>query len=73
MAKIEKGVPMPNRASGGRPPKYPWQELGLGDSFILDTPNMKTASAHCSAASIRYGKRFVARLHKNNIRVWRTQ
>jgi hypothetical protein len=31
---VESNVPLPNR-QGGRPSKYPWNKMQLGDSFAL--------------------------------------
>lgn len=75
--KIDKNISIPDlpprRGGDGRPAKYPWKHLKVGDSFILPAPNLPNARAHASAASIRYGKRFVVRKHRGEFRVWRTQ
>ena len=70
--KVDKGVPLPK--SGKGVPKYPWDDLKVGDSFIIKK---------CSRVSIAYrnglgnGKKFVSRTVVENgkkvIRVWRVE
>jgi len=73
--KIEKGVPLP--ASGaGRPSKYPWGDMEVGDSFFAEA---KPESMHTQAAFAgrKYGRRFTTRKRTENgvagVRVWRVE
>lgn len=69
--KIEKGVPMPKpRAQRA---KYPWRELGVGDSFFVPG----AARARCSVGAVHSaqriggGVRFTVRTVEGGVRVWR--
>ena len=35
---IEKGIPVPPKSVGGRPSKYPFGEMKVGDSFAIGIP-----------------------------------
>jgi hypothetical protein len=71
MAKIDKNISMPETHSG-RPAKYPWLTLEVGESFVLPAPSISNARAHCTAANDRYApKQFAARIYKGEFRVWR--
>lgn len=39
MAKIEKGIPIPENAAQGRTPKYDWLAMEIGDSIFTATKN----------------------------------
>lgn len=72
MIEIEKGIEMPDRPLG-KPPKYPWREMEVGDSFFV--PNMNTADfgGGASTAGKRLGKKFSCRREGNGVRVWRVE
>lgn len=63
--KIEKGVAMPERKRG-RPTRYPWAQMEIGDSFVAPyKPNLVLAAA-------RYQKKFSYRKQSDGtVRVWR--
>lgn len=67
----DKGIAIPPRAKTGRPTKYPWETMKVGESFVLPAATIAYARSHCSGASLRYGKRFQARKYRGSIRVWR--
>lgn len=86
--KIESGVPLPRRSnSGGRPCKYPFHDLKVGDSFaiplggdVLLTGNhgkkdrfLSTLRAAASQYSKRNGGKFTVRTMRDEgvIRCWR--
>ena len=73
MFKIEKGIPQPQ--GGGRFSLYPWQELEVGDSFMV--PNAKLSTIRCSVArqnvGDKNGKKFRAANVDGGVRVWRYQ
>jgi hypothetical protein len=64
--KIEKGVPMPGLGVG-RSRKYPWREMEVGDSFVIQ----KSAYAQAQLASKRTGFKFSVRKVDGAYRVWR--
>ncbi len=33
--KVDKGVPVPDARAPGRPGKYPWEKMEVGDSFFV--------------------------------------
>lgn len=73
MAKfeIQKGVPMPT-ARRGKELKYPFDQLGKGDSFVVtDEADMKSVVSCANSYSKRYGIELVARKTSEGVRVWR--
>jgi hypothetical protein len=60
--------------------KYPWHELGEGESFFVPTEAGKPRyDAHISLASSarswsrRNGRKFAVRVVEGGVRVWRTE
>lgn len=73
MAKfeIQKGVPMPNTRPG-KELKYPFDQLGKGDSFLVtDEGDMKSVVSCARAYGKRYGIELIARKTSEGMRVWR--
>jgi hypothetical protein len=77
---IESGIPIPSNSSGGRPIKYPWAKMRVGDSFFVAFANRhKTSLATiASVASKRLRpKRFIGRSCTcggvQGLRVWRVE
>jgi len=66
---IEHDIPIPERL----PPRtrYPWTEMGIGDSFLFPEAVRKSAPASAMKASERYGRTFVTRRTKDGTRCWR--
>ena len=78
MIAVERGVPMPEPKGRGRPAKYPWRKMGVGDSFRSDPPvgfSKSRYQSHLSAAAAGAAKRmnakFMTRIDDNGVRVWR--
>lgn len=71
--KIDKDVPIPASDPGGRPEKYPWQKMEVGDSFLIPLESMKHKSAINLAyqAGQRTGRKFSGRRIEGGTRVWR--
>lgn len=72
---IEKDVPLTDQRgvgkSSGRPAKYPWAEMEVGDSFKAEVaPDVLRASA--SGYGRRNGFSFVVRKEGDGSRAWRT-
>ena len=66
--QIEKNFPIPP-GRRGRPVKYPWYSMEIGDSFL---PTEKCARATAYAASQRYApKKFIYRKVDGGGRIWR--
>ena len=72
--EIEKGVPLPKRSRGpGRPRsgKYPFQQMEVGDSFLIS--NVASNSVACISGrwAKRTGFKFSQRKVEGGYRVWR--
>lgn len=68
---IEKDVPLPIGAGERGPRKYPWNEMEVGDSFVV-AKRTASVSGICASASRRTGRKFVSRaIDANTCRVWR--
>lgn len=77
--KIERGVPIPKV---GRPGRYPFGTMEVGDSFptgaedVITASNGTTASRACKAAH-SWGrprnKRFASRREGDGFRIWRVE
>mgnify|MGYP003500423108 FL=1 len=65
--KIDKDVPMPERASRHR---YPFKLMGVGDSFLVDV-KMETVRLAAASYSYRSGRKFSVRQTSAGTRVWR--
>jgi hypothetical protein len=74
MIAIDKNVPLPQRTwggPGGRPPKYPWAEMEVGDSFFVLNATTDNLSAAGTMAAKRSGRKFTTRKENGGVRVWR--
>jgi hypothetical protein len=73
MYEIEKGIEMPGANHGwrGRPSKYPWLKMEIGDSFLI-TGN-KSLRCAASKANAKYDRRFATRTVEGGVRVWRVE
>lgn len=65
---IDRNIPIPKISRGSRPSKYPWAEMEIGDSFVM---NRKRPNGTVSAANKRYSCKFIARTVEGGVRVWR--
>ena len=77
--KIDKGLELPDKQSGGRETKYPYKELEVGDSYLVKLKKYsKSKHASISSAAAQWVKRneldwkFTVRKVDEGIRVWRT-
>lgn len=57
---MSKKKEIPKRG-GGRPPVYPWRDLGVGDSFFIPGAQHGSISGSLHNATKRLGMRFVVR------------
>jgi len=63
---VESGIPMPTRSS-----KYPYEELSVGDSFLVTDIPSQIVSNNNWRMSKKLGRRFVAKKVDGGVRVWR--
>lgn len=72
--KIESGVPVPTYLGPGQPEKYPFSQMAVGDSFVAGEYSATLLNSVRSCAQHqerRHSRRFIARKHGNDLRVWR--
>ena len=67
MYEIEKGIPLAKIVRHGKPSKYPWRTMEVGDSFF--TP--KIGNGLTSAVSKITGRKFSRRTVDGGVRIWR--
>lgn len=74
MHKIEKNIEIPRRCanSKGRPFKYPFNEMEVGDSFLTGEPRSRISGA-IGGYRKRHGCKFAARTVEGGVRVWRIE
>lgn len=74
--KIEKNKGMPRPRGHTRPLKYPWNEMDVGDSILIESQDKYKRDA-ARLAAYSYGKRknmrFETRWEENGLRIWRTK
>ena len=64
--EIEKDIPIPRVNS------YPYSELEVGDSFLIEDKSIHNVCNMNTRASKKFGYTLVARKVEGGIRVWRT-
>lgn len=70
--QIDKNIPAPTGAYNGG--KYPWNEMGVGDSFAIHaaSKNSTTAYSYAAQANARYApKKFRGGYIDGVGRIWR--
>lgn len=73
---LETGVPIPKRTAGRSGTKYPFAQMEVGDSFLVDT-GVKAATIRSAVGaylkrSAPEGVKFAVRGTDEGLRVWRT-
>jgi hypothetical protein len=68
MYKVQPNIAM---IKSTKTTKYPWYQMGVGDSFLV--PFAERNKVHAAASQVKKRKGLVFRLHKTEkgIRVWR--
>ena len=73
--QIIKNAPIPEKNTVGRPGKYPFDDMEIGDS-LLDEGAESVSKSKLYAAAKRYAKKndveFVGRLVDGGVQVWLT-
>ena len=70
MFTLERGLDIPERKTG---PKYPYDQLELGDSFYLEGGDLSKLCNANYREWRRTGKKYTARKVENGVRVWRIE
>ncbi len=66
--EIESEIPLPH-VLFGRPAKYPWAKMKVGDSFFSPCPSVSTSVSHVNKKS---GMKFTVRKStKDGVQGWR--
>jgi hypothetical protein len=76
MYAVERNVPYIHISKPGRPTKYPFPHLKVGDSFFVPSDDTKAIPRVRSAASIwakTYNRKLVTRVVDGGVRVWRVK
>ena len=68
---VEHNIPVPTSSGKGRPSKYPWAVMKVGDSFFV--PGIKTVQIAGVAQSQarNHGTKWTTRAVNGGARVWR--
>lgn len=70
MIKIAHTIELPAKIrAGGRPEKYPWKDMEIGDSFECHSMHSGVVGANKKY----YPKRFSVRKYKDGYRCWRVK
>ena len=74
---IEKDIPLPTT---GRRVKYPFKDMEVGDSFFVPPeghfggePLRKRINQNAYQNGRKIGMKFITRVEKRGVRVWRTE
>ena len=74
---VDSGVSMPSGNRRGRPPKYPWETMDVGDSFLMENTSLVTAKSNVASSNRRYSpNHYIYALdedNEENVRVWRNK
>lgn len=68
MIKIDKDIPLP---SDKWMKKYPFEDMEVGDSFLVRDQPRQHMSEHASRIGKKLGRRFMVRTVPEGVRVWR--
>jgi len=72
--RIDSGIPVPEMKKGGRGNgKYPYNDLKVGESFLVTDLAMQSVCNKNWRYGKRLGRRFVARSEGEFVRVWRSE
>lgn len=76
MKKIEKGFPIPviDESSRGRPYKYPWLDMEVGDSFLIEDSTPAYVYSLIKNRERVDGRKYVRKAQgDSDVRVWRVK
>ena len=71
--KVERNIKLPSQKRG-KPAKYPWKELKVGDSFFVDGSEKIYSMYSCVASYNKKASKKIkisTRLEGTGVRVWR--
>lgn len=68
--QIERGIPIPTYRRGRRG-LYPFREMKVGDSFVVEKTKKASAQRAASFYGKNHGQVFTARSVPEGVRIWR--
>lgn len=68
--QIERGIPVPSHNKGRRG-LYPFRDMQVGDSFVVDQRRKASAQRAASFYGKSHGQVFTARSVPDGVRIWR--
>jgi hypothetical protein len=68
---VEEGIEIPEGRLVGRPQKYPFAEMKIGDSFFVSGIGRNTINSSVNQNRLRTGRRYTVKAVNNGFRVWR--
>lgn len=71
VGSVEKGVPMPALRRGSRRSRYPFEQMGIGDSFTVTGLTVAGVRSQCVAAKAKGLGSFKIAVEDDKIRIWR--
>lgn len=71
MMQVDKNIPLPNAKTSGN--KYPWRQMEVGDSFLVQNREHANVCSVAANAGKRYGMKFATRKEADGVRVWRIE
>ncbi|MDD2878456.1 MAG: hypothetical protein PHZ23_14655 [Acidiphilium sp.] len=71
IGSIEKGVPMPALKRGARRSRYPFEQMAIGDSFVVTGLTVAGVRSQCVAAKAKGLGSFKIAVEEDKIRIWR--
>ena len=74
MVEIETGVELPKISRHGRPSKYPFSEMQVGQSFVVNEESLSGVRASASNYGKKTSSKFAVRKCADGLyRCWRTE
>ena len=69
--KIDAGIPMLKEESRGRPNKYPFGKMRIGDSFMVSEGDENLVRCSANGYGNRHSMKFSVRKYEGGYRCWR--
>jgi hypothetical protein len=69
--EVEKNIPLPRPQRASKPSKYPWDQMEIGDSFLVPGKTTAEMSGRVRYAEKTTGFCFTSRSTPEGCRIWR--
>jgi hypothetical protein len=69
--QIDRNIPLPKPQRASKPSKYPWSEMEIGDSFMVEGKTTAQMSGRVRYAEKTTGFAFTSRSVEGGCRIWR--